>query len=421
MLEANHLRLDLDHISRQLAKKGHTLDKNAYQKLEAERKHWQSKCEILQAERNQLAKIIGQKKSKGEDASQALERSQAIMHETKEAERSLKIAQSNLYQFAASLPNLPHESTPFGQSEHENVEIKRVGEPLSYDFDIKSHTQLCGDYLNMAKASQLSGSRFPLLVGPLAKLNRVLANWMMNEHLKHGYTEINVPVLVKPDALFGTGQLPKFREDQFVTNTPSELTLIPTAEVPITNIAAGEIWLEDQLPKRYCAHSLCFRKEAGTYGQDSNGLFRVHQFEKVELVHLCTPEESAKELELLCQQACLILDKLKIPYRVIELCSGDLGFSAQKTYDIEVWMASQHTYREVSSCSNMSDFQARRMKARYRPSSQPKKTSYIHTLNGSALAIGRTLIAIIEHYQTANGQVKIPSVLQDSMGTDYLF
>lgn len=411
MLDPALLRNQLTAVQASLRHKGYLLDTEAYQNFENQRKHLQSQCERLQATRNQLAKSIGQKKSVQQDASSLLAESERIRNDVKRIETELKTLQQAMHAFLADIPNLPASSAPIGANENDNVVVSTHGSVPSFDFAIQDHIQLAGAHIDTEKAADLCGSRFAFVSGPICQLHRALAQWMLDVHTReHGYLEVNVPVLVKPDALYGTGQLPKFKDDQFTTDADNGLTLIPTAEVPLTNLVHNRMLHASELPMRVCAHSLCFRKEAGSYGKDTHGMFRMHQFEKVELVHVCTAAKANEALQTLTQHAKTILDLLRLPYRVVELCTGDLGFSAQKTFDLEVWLPSQNSYREVSSCSHMGDFQARRMQARYKDANGKKH--YAHTLNGSGLALGRTLIAVLENYQQADGSIAIPEVLK---------
>lgn len=414
MLDPNLLRNGLDEVAAKLAHKGFILDKQAYSKLETQRKNLQNLCESLQAERNTLAKQIGKLKAQKQDATEALEASALVAKKTKKAATDLNETQAALTALLSSLPNLPADDVPKGTSEKDNA-LQRVAGTITPEKDTHDHVTIAASGLSMSKGGDICGSRFAFLFGSVAKLHRVLTQWMLDVHTNNGYLEVNSPVLVKPSALYGTGQLPKFSEDLFATDSEQNLTLIPTAEVSLTNLVAHEIVPSEKLPLRYVAATQCFRKEAGSYGKDTQGMFRVHQFEKVELVHICTAEQSEAEHERLLANACSILDLLELPYRVVELCGGDLGFSAQKTYDIEVWLPSQKSYREISSCSNMGSFQARRMLARTRLGNQ-KKTDFVHTLNGSGLAVGRTLIAVLEHYQNSDGSISVPRVLQNAMG-----
>jgi len=432
MLDIQQLRTDLDNVTRQLAKRGYTFPVETFNALEAERKIIQTQTQELQAQRNAISKKIGQAKSKGEDTS-------AIMTEVAHLGDTLKLAQDQLEQIQHRLqkillevPNLPHINVPDGKDETDNVQIRRWGEPQQFDFAIKDHVSIGEDLglLDFETAAKLSGARFSLMKGGLARLHRALVQFMLDTHtLEHGYTETYVPYLVNRDSLRGTGQLPKFEQDLFAVtaggaesfsagNMP-EYHLIPTAEVPITNMVRDEIIPLQSLPLKYVSHTPCFRSEAGSYGRDTRGLIRQHQFDKVELVHIVHPDQSYDALEQLAGHAEKILQKLALPYRVMALCTGDMGFSAAKTYDIEVWLPAQNTYREISSCSNCEAFQARRMQARFR--NENGKPMLLHTLNGSGLAVGRTLVAVLENYQNADGSVTIPEVLRSYMnGLDQL-
>lgn len=417
MIDPKLLRNNIDQVNIALAKRGIQLNVQEWAELESRRKDLQQRTENLQAERNAGAKQVGQLKKSGGDASEIMARMQAIADELKQAEADLSTLQLEIEQKSLTIPNLPDESVPEGVDENDNVEVFRWGTPRQFDFDIKDHTDL-GEQLkglNFEIASKLTGSRFSVLTGALARLQRALIQFMLDTHtLKHGYTEAYVPYLVNADSLRGTGQLPKFEEDLFKLQGEKEYYLIPTAEVPVTNFVRDEIIDAEQLPLKFTAHTPCFRSEAGAYGRDTRGLIRQHQFDKVEMVQIVKPELSMQALEELTQHAENILQALELPYRKIVLCGGDMGFGATKTYDLEVWVPSQNTYREISSCSNMGDFQARRMKARYRVDA--KKTELVHTLNGSGLAVGRTLLAIMENYQRADGSIAIPTVLQPYMG-----
>ncbi|WP_026471300.1 serine--tRNA ligase [Alkanindiges illinoisensis] len=417
MIDPKLLRNNIDVVNAALAKRGVQLDVAEWNALESHRKNIQQKTENLQAERNQGAKQVGQIKKSGGDASELMARMQAVGEEMKAAEAELASLQQDIEQKALNIPNLPHESVPEGKSEHDNVEVLRWGTPRQFDFEIKDHTDI-GEMmggLEFETATKLTGSRFSVLKGPLARLQRVVTQFMLDLHTtEHGYTEAYVPFLVNSDSLRGTGQLPKFEEDLFKLQGEKEFYLIPTAEVPVTNFVRDEIIDADRLPLKYAAHTPCFRSEAGSYGRDTRGLIRQHQFEKVEMVQIVKPEHSFDALEELTAHAERVLQLLELPYRKILLCGGDMGFGATKTYDLEVWIPSQNTYREISSCSNMGDFQARRMSARYR--SGEKKTELVHTLNGSGLAVGRTLLAIMENYQQADGSIAVPKVLQPYMG-----
>ena len=417
MIDPKLLRNNFDLVNAALAKRGVQLDAAEWAGLENRRKAIQQKTENLQAERNQGAKQVGQIKKAGGDASELMARMQAVGEEMKAAEVELTALQQEIEAKSLTIPNLPHESVPEGKDEHDNVEVLRWGTPRQFDFEIKDHTDI-GEMmggLEFETATKLTGSRFSVLKGPLARLQRAITQFMLNLHTtEHGYTEAYVPYLVNADSLRGTGQLPKFEEDLFKLQGEKEFYLIPTAEVPITNFVRDEIIDEARLPLKYAAHTPCFRSEAGSYGRDTSGLIRQHQFDKVEMVQIVKPEESLEALEQLTGHAEKVLQLLQLPYRKVLLCGGDMGFGSSKTYDLEVWVPSQNTYREISSCSNMGDFQARRMMARYRAGE--KKTELVHTLNGSGLAVGRTLLAIMENYQQADGSIAIPQVLQPYMG-----
>lgn len=417
MIDPKLLRNHIDVVNAALAKRGIQLDVAEWAELENRRKIIQQKAENLQAERNQGAKQVGQIKKSGGDASALMARMQAVGDEMKIADAELSALQQEIESRALGIPNLPHESVPDGKNEQDNVEVLRWGTPREFDFEIKDHTsigELMGG-LEFETASKLTGSRFSVLKGPLARLQRAITQFMLDLHTtEHGYTEAYVPFLVNSDSLRGTGQLPKFEEDLFKLQGEKEFYLIPTAEVPITNFVRDEIIDAERLPLKYAAHTPCFRSEAGSYGRDTRGLIRQHQFEKVEMVQIIKPEHSFEALEQLTAHAERVLQLLQLPYRKVLLCGGDMGFGASKTYDLEVWIPSQNTYREISSCSNMGDFQARRMSARYR--SAEKKTELVHTLNGSGLAVGRTLLAIMENYQQQDGSISVPEVLQPYMG-----
>ncbi len=432
MLEIQQLRTDLNNITQQLAKRGYTFPAEAFNALEAERKIIQTQTQELQAQRNIASKKIGQAKSKGEDTSAIMTEVAHLGDALKQAENQLEHIQHHLQKILLEVPNLPHISVPEGKDEAGNVRIRQWGEPRQFDFDIKDHVSI-GEglgLLDFETAAKLSGARFSLMKGGLARLHRALAQFMLDIHtLEHGYIETYVPYLVNRDSLRGTGQLPKFEQDLFAVtaggeescsakNTP-EYHLIPTAEVPITNMVRDEIVPLQSLPLKYVSHTPCFRSEAGSYGRDTRGLIRQHQFDKVELVHIVHPDQSYEALEQLVGHAEKILQKLALPYRVMALCTGDMGFSAAKTYDIEVWLRAQNTYREISSCSNCEAFQSRRMQARFR--NENGKPALLHTLNGSGLAVGRTLVAVLENYQNADGSITIPEVLRPYMnGLDQL-
>ena len=422
MIDSKLLRHNIDVVNAALAKRGVQLDVQEWANLEARRKDIQSKTEALQAERNAGAKQVGQLKREGGDVSEVMARMQAISDEIKDAEQALATLQAEIEHKSLMIPNLPDESVPEGKDESDNVEILRWGTPRQFDFEIKDHTDL-GEWmggLEFETATKLTGSRFSVLKGSLARLQRALTQFMLDTHtLKNGYTEAYVPYLVNADSLRGTGQLPKFEEDLFKLQGEKEYYLIPTAEVPVTNFVRDEIVDPDRLPLKYAAHTPCFRSEAGSYGRDTRGLIRQHQFDKVEMVQIVKPETSMDALEELTGHAEGILQALGLPYRKIILCGGDMGFGAIKTYDLEVWVPSQNTYREISSCSCMGDFQARRMKARYRV--DQKKTEFVHTLNGSGLAVGRTLLAVMENYQREDGSIEIPAALRPYMsGAEFI-
>jgi seryl-tRNA synthetase len=374
--------------------------------------------ENLQAKRNSLSKQIGVLKGKGEDASAVLAEVAGIGDELKANEAKLADLQERYNAFVAGIPNLPHESVPVGKDESGNVEVLRWGTPRTFDFEVKDHVDVGTPLgLDFETATKISGSRFTLMKGTLARLHRALAQFMLDTHSgEHGYTELYAPYLVNPDSMYGTGQLPKFEEDLFQVprSDGTKLYLIPTAEVPVTNIVRGEILDLAVLPLKFVCHTPCFRSEAGSYGRDTRGMIRQHQFDKVELVQIVSPEKSWEMLEELTGHAEAILQKLELPYRKMALCSGDMGFSAAKTYDLEVWLPAQNTYREISSCSNFESFQARRMQARFR--NEKNKPELVHTLNGSGLAVGRTLVAILENYQNADGSVTIPAALRPYLG-----
>ncbi len=422
MLDIQLLRNDLDAVAERLATRGFVLDTAKFAQLEAERKTIQTRTQEWQARRNSSSKQIGAAKAKGEDVSAIMAEVASLGDELKQAEMQLGEVQNALQALLEMIPNIPHGSVPQGKSEVDNVEVRKVGAPTQFDFAVKDHVEL-GEKLGLDfdTATKISGARFSLLKGGLARLHRALAQFMLDAHTEqHGYTEVYVPYLVNADSMRGTGQLPKFEEDLF--RVPRELGdegganfyLIPTAEVPVTNMLRDEIVPLEKLPLKFVAHTPCFRSEAGSYGRDTRGMIRQHQFDKVELVQMVHPDESDVALEQLLGHAEVILQKLGLPYRVVKLCSGDMGFSAALTYDIEVWLPAQNTYREISSCSNFETFQARRMQARFR--NAQGKPELLHTLNGSGLAVGRTLVAVLENYQQADGSVRIPAVLLPYMG-----
>ncbi|MGD8843791.1 MAG: serine--tRNA ligase [Gammaproteobacteria bacterium] len=418
MLDPKLIRSDLRGTAAQLLRRGVVLDTDSIEQLESERKAIQVRTEKLQAERNRSSKAIGKAKAAGEDIKPLLDQVAGLGEQLDTAKQELDRVQQRLNDLLLGIPNLPHGSVPQGEDESDNLEMRRWGEPRAFDFEVKDHVDLGAAVSGMDfdVAAKLSGSRFAVLRGPLARLHRALIQFMLDTHTgEHGYQECYVPYLVNADSLRGTGQLPKFEEDLFATRGDVPFYLIPTAEVPVTNLVRDEILETGQLPLRMTAHTPCFRSEAGSYGKDTRGLIRQHQFEKVEMVQIVKPEDSWQALEELTGHAEVILQRLELPYRVVTLCSGDLGFSAAKTYDLEVWLPGQQTYREISSCSNFTDFQARRMQARYR-NPHTGKPELVHTINGSGLAVGRTLVAVMENYQQADGSIVVPTVLQPYMG-----
>ncbi|ARB76145.1 TPA: serine--tRNA ligase [Pasteurella multocida] len=422
MIDPNLLRNNLEEVAEKLkVKRNFVLDVALLSELEEQRKSLQVKTESLQAERNARSKNIGQAKARGEDISALLNEVEHMGIELSTTKAHLDEVLAEINQIVLAIPNLPADEVPLGKDESENLEVFRWGTPKTFDFDVKDHVSLGEGLkgLDFAAGVKLSGSRFVVMKGQIAKLHRALSQFMLDLHTEqHGYTETYVPYLVNHATLYGTGQLPKFGEDLFHTNAlegEQPYALIPTAEVPVTNLVRDEILDEADLPLKMTAHTPCFRSEAGSYGRDTRGLIRMHQFDKVELVQIVAPETSMQVLEELTGQAEKVLQLLELPYRKVLLCTGDMGFGSCKTYDLEVWLPAQNTYREISSCSNMWDFQARRMQARCR-SKTDKKTRLVHTLNGSGLAVGRTLVAILENYQNADGTITVPSVLRPYMG-----
>jgi len=417
MLDPKLLRSDLERVAQVLARRGFQLDTAQLSELESRRKALQVEAQELQNERNTKSKSIGKAKAAGEDIQPLLDEVANLGDRLKAANEALAAVQDDLSAVALIMPNLPHESVPDGQDEADNREERRWGEPPKFDFEPKDHVDL-GDGLAMLDfdaAAKLTGSRFAVMSGPLARMHRALTQFMLDVHtVEHGYTEAYVPYMVNSDSLHGTGQLPKFGEDLFRLEG-TDFYLIPTAEVPLTNLVRDEIIEDSYMPRRYVGHTPCFRSEAGSHGKDTRGMIRQHQFDKVELVHVVRPAESFDALETLTGHAEVILQKLGVAYRVVTLCAGDLGFSAVKTYDLEVWLPGQGKYREISSCSNMGDFQARRMQARWR-NPETGKPELVHTLNGSGLAVGRTLVAVMENYQQAGGSILVPQVLRPYMG-----
>ena len=422
MLDPKYLRNDIEQTAAKLKNRGFELDVDAYIQMEERRKSLQVRTQELQNERNVKSKSIGKAKAAGEDIGPVLAEVNQLKEDLQAAEQELTALLAEINVFSQNVPNLPHDSVPVGKDEDENLEICKWGEPRSFDFEVKDHVDVAAGLakgLDFETAVKLTGSRFVVMHGQVARLNRALAQFMLDLHTQeHGYQETYVPYLVNSDSLYGTGQLPKFGEDLFHTKPATEegqgLSLIPTAEVPLTNIGRDEIFKAKELPLKMTAHTPCFRSEAGSYGRDTRGLIRQHQFDKVELVQLVKPEDSFDALEELTGHAEKVLQLLELPYRKVLLCTGDMGFGACKTYDLEVWLPAQDTYREISSCSNMLDFQARRMQARYR-NPETNKPELLHTLNGSGLAVGRTLVAILENYQQQDGSVVVPEVLRPYM------
>ena len=441
MLDIQLLRNDVSGVARRLADRGYSLDTATFEALESTRKAVQTETQDLQAKRNQLSKQVGQFKAKGEDASELMAQVQSQANRLKALEQELGAVQKKLDDFLLGVPNVPHASVPAGKSPEENPVVRTDGAPRAFDFKVRDHVDVGAALgLDFESATKISGARFVLMKGPIARLHRALSQFMLDVHTReHGYTEVYAPYLVNADSLRGTGQLPKFEEDLFKvprqalddpetggkpeaglpsTSTAklrdASLYLIPTAEVPVTNIVRDQILPQSGLPLRFVCHTPCFRAEAGSYGKDTRGMIRQHQFDKVELVQIAPPAKSYELLEELTGHAETILKRLGLPYRVVTLCTGDMGFSAAKTYDIEVWLPGQNAYREISSCSNFEAFQARRMQARFR--NDKSKTEFVHTLNGSGLAVGRTLVAVIENYQNADGSVSIPEALRPYMG-----
>lgn len=419
MLDSKLVRTQTEEVAARLATRGYVLDVALVESLEARRKAVQTRTETLQAERNARSKGIGQAKARGEDIVPLLAEVDRMGSELEEAKRELDLVQGELDALLLGLPNLPDASVPVGKDEDDNVEVRRWGTPRAFDFEIKDHVALgeTHGWLDFETAARFSGARFAVMRGPIARLHRALAQFMLNLHTgEHGYEETYTPYLVQAETLQGTGQLPKFEEDLFKIDREgeSDLYLIPTAEVTLTNLVAGQIVDAKRLPLKFTAHTPCFRSEAGASGRDTRGMIRQHQFDKVEMVHIVEPSTSFAALEELTRHAETVLQRLELPYRVLSLCTGDMGFGATKTYDLEVWVPSQGKYREISSCSNCGDFQARRMQARYR--NAEGKPELVHTLNGSGLAVGRTLVAVLENYQQADGSIRVPEVLKPYMG-----
>jgi seryl-tRNA synthetase len=417
MLDPRLFRTDLENTQQQLARRSFEFDAESYEALEARRKDSQVRTQDLQNERNTRSKAIGQAKAKGEDIQSLLDEVQDLGDQLKAAEAELADIQAKLHGIMSGIPNILDDAVPVGKNEDDNVEISSWGEKLEFSFPVKDHVDL-GTQLNgmdFELGAKIASARFVVLKGPLARLQRAIIQFMLDTHCaEHGYTETYVPFLVNADSLRGTGQLPKFEQDLFKVNNDPAFYLIPTAEVPVTNIVRDVIIENSEMPLKFVSHTPCFRSEAGAYGKDVRGMIRQHQFEKVELVQIVKPEDSEKAHEALTEHAENILRKLQLPYRKVLLCAGDTGFSSSKTYDLEVWLPSQETYREISSCSNFKDFQARRLQARWR-NPETGKPELVHTLNGSGLAAGRTMIAIMENYQNEDGSIEIPQVLTKYM------
>ncbi|HUJ53414.1 MAG TPA: serine--tRNA ligase [Steroidobacteraceae bacterium] len=418
MIDPKLLRTDPDTVARNLARRGFALDVAALRALEEKRKPWQVEVDRLRAERNANAKAVGVAKARREDVTTLLARGEDLTARLERAEAELNGVHSELEAWQLTLPNLLHESVPDGRDESANAEVRRWGEPRRFDFKVRDHVEI-GERLgglDFETAARISGARFVVMRAQVARLHRALTQFMLDLHTReHGYTEVYVPYLVRPEALIGTGQLPKFEQDLFAVRSEQSFYLIPTAEVPVTNLVRGEIVAAEALPLKYVAHTPCFRSEAGAAGKDTRGMIRNHQFDKVELVQLVRPEDSYAALEELTAHAESVLQRLAIPYRTVTLCAGDVGFGSAKTYDLEAWLPSQQRYREISSCSNFEAFQARRMLARWR-NPQSGKPEPLHTLNGSGLAVGRTLVALLENFQNEDGSVSVPAVLQPWMG-----
>jgi seryl-tRNA synthetase len=418
MLDPRLLRNNLEEVAQQLQRRGYVLDTQRISALEEQRKTLQVEAQDLQNERNSRSKSIGRAKAAGEDIQPLLTEVAELGERLKARQEALNQVQGELAEITLGIPNLPDASVPDGKDESDNREERRWGEPKTYDFEPRDHVDL-GDLsglLDFEAAARITGSRFAVMEGALARMHRALIQFMLNTHTsEHGYTEVYVPYMVNADSLRGTGQLPKFEEDLFKLCGESGYYLIPTAEVPVTNLTRDQIIEADEMPRKWVAHTPCFRSEAGSYGKDTRGMIRQHQFEKVELVQAVPASQSFQALEELTGHAEAILQKLELPYRVVTLCAGDIGFSSTKTYDLEVWLPGQQKYREISSCSNFVDFQARRLQARWR-NPETGKPELVHTLNGSGLAVGRTLVAIMENYQQRDGSIRVPQVLQHYMG-----
>ena len=418
MLDPQLLRSDPESVAARLAERGYELDAAGWRELDARRKELQMRTHELQNQKNLSAKSIGEAKRRGEDIQPLLDKVKHLGQELGQAESEFARVKDQQQSWLMEIPNIQLDGVPPGKDENDNVEIRRWGEPTVLDFEPRDHVELGeqNGLIDMASAAKLSGSRFVVLRGQLSRMHRALAQFMLDVHTQeHGYTELYLPYLVNAEAMTGTGQLPKFGDDAFATTDEPPRYLIPTAEVPMTNIVAGEIIDAGDLPLRFTSHTPCFRREAGSYGKDTRGIIRQHQFEKVEMVQVTRPQDSSDALEELTGHAEVILQRLELPYRTVVLCTGDMGFSAAKTYDIEVWLPGQGAYREISSCSVCTDFQARRMMARWR-NPDTGKPELVHTLNGSGLAVGRTLLAVMENYQQQDGSIRVPEVLKPYMG-----
>jgi seryl-tRNA synthetase len=418
VIDPKLLRSDPEAVARNMARRGITLDVEALRALEEKRKPWQIEADRLRAERNANAKAVGMAKGKGQDVSALIAKGEALTEDLAKAEQALTAVQEELEQWQMGLPNWLHDSVPDGQDEKANVEVRRWGQPRAFDFKPQDHIAI-GEKLgglDFEAAARMSGARFVVMKSQVARLHRALAQFMLDLHTReHGYTEVYVPYLVQPQALYGTGQLPKFEQDLFAVRGEQNFYLIPTAEVPVTNLVREQIIPADELPLKFVCHSPSFRSEAGAAGRDTRGMIRNHQFDKVELVHVVRPADSYAALEELTANAETVLKRLEIPYRTVALCAGDIGRNSSKTYDLEAWLPAQDQYREISSCSNVEAFQARRMQARWR-NPDTNKPEPVHTLNGSGLAVGRTLVAVLENYQNADGSVNVPQVLISYMG-----
>ncbi len=418
MLDPKLVRSEPEEVARKLARRHYELDLERVRELESRRKDLQSRTEELQSEQNRRSKAIGAAKKQGEPIQPLLDEVESLKQQRGEAEDQLRALQAELGDFLQGIPNVPDDDVPEGESEEDNVEIRRWGEPPQFAFEPKDHVDLGADLngLDFETAATIARSRFAVMQGPVARLHRALTQFMLDLHTEqHGYIETYLPYLVNSESLLGTGQLPKFEEDLFRIEGDKDLYLIPTAEVPATNMARDSILAAEQLPMKMVCHTPCFRSEAGAYGKDTRGMIRQHQFEKVELVHIVRPQDSEQALEALTGHAETVLQRLELPYRVVTLCGGDMGFAAAKTYDIEVWLPGQSAYREISSCSNTRDFQARRLKARWR-NPETGKPELVHTLNGSGLAVGRALVAVLENGQQQDGSIRVPEALRPYMG-----